>query len=170
MSVRAKTGRRRRVHRHVSLLLLITFGIQSGAVAQAPPPLLPPTPAYRVSNPLPGLRPVLQDAGADGHEAPDDPTAPTLTVSAVRTLLWPPNHEMWAFRLGFQVKGSELSVPASSGLRSDDDRAYWPASNHPTMQTAGTFLMPWHPFRRVWTSASGRRRHRPFRTRAHSEH
>ena len=95
MSVRAKTGRRRRVYRHVSLLLLITFGIQSGAVAQAPPPALPPTPAYRVSNPLPGLRPVLQYAGADGHEAPDDPTAPTLTVSAVRTLLWPPNHEMW---------------------------------------------------------------------------
>ena len=135
MSVRAKTGRRRLVRRLVSHVLLVTFGIQSGAVAQASPPSLPATSDYSVSNPSPGVLPIVSGGHAAADEAPtapppgfgapessgaptpDDPTAPTVSASVVHTLLWPPNHEMWDVGLVVTATdgtGSTLALSAKA--------------------------------------------------------
>jgi RHS repeat-associated protein len=109
MSVRARTGRRRLVSRLISHLLLVTFGIQNGAVAQAPLTRPQSAAVYRVSTPFHDVVPS------------EDPAAPTLTVSAVRTLLWPPNHEMWDVGLVVTAADGTGSTMALFGRAYSDE-------------------------------------------------
>src|SRR5688500_15219223 len=140
MSVRAKTGRRRSVHRFVSQLLLWTFGLQTGAVAQAPLPVTTVAPGYRVSIQLAGgsvatlpaqpatapMSPLaaptsMAIADSEPLHVPEDPMAPAISAFVVRTLLWPPNHEMWDVGLAVTANdGSGSTLALSVRAYSDE--------------------------------------------------
>ena len=144
MSVHLSLGRRRSARRFVSNLLIWTFGFQTGNVVPAPAATPQAIRGYESNNlHTGGIRPThtadrsattaparasangsaaamryaRQSPVIEAHFTPEVPDAVSLDATAVRTLLWPPNHEMWDVGLTATAtdgSGSTLSLSAQA--------------------------------------------------------